>query len=613
MIRILVFLIIVFAVAFGFVWLADHPGTVSLTWPWANTAVEVSLMVAAIGVVVALVVLMLLVSIVAAIVNSPRAFSRWRQGRKRDRGYQALSRGLVAAGAGNALIAHRMAKDARRYLPNEPLTEMLDAQTALLEGRHDTARERFEKLAANEETRLLGLRGLYLEAERLGERDAAAFYAQEAVKAEPGTGWAVQTLLRDQAMHGEWRDALATLENNRGTGLFEREEFDRKKAVVLTAMARDEADAQPEKARDHALAAHKLAPDLVPAALLYARASVRLGDLKRAAKVLEATWERQPHPDIADAYVNLRPGDAVGDRLIRARKLAERRGMHEETRIMLARAALDADEFDTAREELKPLLENRPSERVCLLMADIEEAQHGDRGRVRDWLARALRAPRDPAWVADGVVSERWQPVSPVTGELDAFEWKAPAENTRALAGPDGRGGDLEHGELPHLSPALRTSEERDDVEDAEVVDAKELPLAPVPASVKARPKQVQVPKPVAPAAAAAQKNEKADTPQPADASVSGTVALAKIEGEPAVVKPAADAKVVEVQPAARSGEEPKLAVAATEAKDAEAAEAKPDTGGNGSRKDAAGTGRPATTPPEQHQPDDPGVERSAR
>ena len=591
MIRILIFFLLVFAAAFGFVWLSENPGTVSVVWPWAETAVEVSLMVAAIALVVGLIVLMLLVALVAAIVNSPRTFTRWRRGRKRDKGYRALSQGLVAAGAGNAFIAHRASKDARRYLPNEPLTEMLDAQTALLEGKHDRARERFERLAANDETRLLGLRGLYLEAERLGDRDAAAYYAEEAVKAEPGTGWAVQTLLRDQAVHAEWREALATLENNRGTGIFERDEFDRKKAVVLTALARDEADASPEKARDHALAAHKLAPDLVPAAVLYARACSRLGDLKKSSKVLEATWTRSPHPDIADTYVNLRPGDAVQDRLKRAENLAQKRGMHEETRIMLARAALDADDFGRAREELKPLVEERPSERVCLLMADIEEAQHGEGGRVRDWLARALRAPHDPAWVADGVVSERWQPVSPVTGELDAFEWKVPAENQRALSGP-GKG-DLEHGELPHLSPALRTSEERDEVEDAEVVDArKELPLAPIPASVRSRPRQVQVPRPVARGDRPASPQEKPPEPrQPvvtaepgqgdakpvrnegddaktngegAAPAVSGSVAPARIEGEPVVVKPDADVRVVESQPTAKSGEKPAIAVEAT-------------------------------------------------
>ena len=44
------------------------------------------------------------------------------------------------------------------------------------------------------------------------------------------------------------------------------------------------------------------------------------------------------------------------------------------------------------------------------------------------WLARASRAPRDPLWIADGVMSDHWAPVSPVSGRLDAFMWTVPVE-----------------------------------------------------------------------------------------------------------------------------------------------------------------------------------------
>jgi HemY protein len=86
---------------------------------------------------------------------------------------------------------------------------------------------------------------------------------------------------------------------------------------------------------------------------------------------------------------------------------------------------------------LRPLLEERPTVRVCLAMAEIEQAE-GATGRVREWLARATHAPRDKAWIADGIVSETWSPVSPVSGRLDAFVWDTPPEvigapNTRAL------------------------------------------------------------------------------------------------------------------------------------------------------------------------------------
>jgi HemY protein len=90
----------------------------------------------------------------------------------------------------------------------------------------------------------------------------------------------------------------------------------------------------------------------------------------------------------------------------------------------------------------------QPREGAYLLLADIEEAESGDQGRVRQFLSKAVRAPRDPAWVADGYVSDRWMPVSPITGKLDAFEWRVPVERLAPMIEPDA---DLEEDRSPVL------------------------------------------------------------------------------------------------------------------------------------------------------------------
>src|SRR5207237_1387277 len=73
-----------------------------------------------------------------------------------------------------------------------------------------------------------------------------------------------------------------------------------------------------------------------------------------------------------------------------------------------------------------------------------------DEGRAREWMARALNARRDPAWTADAFVSEHWQPISPVSGRLDAFEWKDP------LAGED-HGTVIEHSAQPQVPATIET------------------------------------------------------------------------------------------------------------------------------------------------------------
>ena len=144
--------------------------------------------------------------------------------------------------------------------------------------------------------------------------------------------------------------------------------------------------------------------------------------------MLLKTWRLSPHPELAAAYAYVRPGDSPRDRLVRVRHLGRITPNDIEAPIAIAVAAVEAREWDEARNALEPLLDNRLSQRVCTLMARVEAEQHGHTGRVREWLARAVHAPRDPAWTADGVVSDHWAPTSPVTGALDAFRWRVPVE-----------------------------------------------------------------------------------------------------------------------------------------------------------------------------------------
>jgi len=110
---------------------------------------------------------------------------------------------------------------------------------------------------------------------------------------------------------------------------------------------------------------------------------------------------------------------------VRIETLAAKAPGHLESALAVARAAIDASEFARAREALAPFTD-APTQRVAMLMAEIERTEHGDSGRARAWTLRAVRAQHDPAWTADGYVSDRWRPVSPVTGRLDAFQWTTP-------------------------------------------------------------------------------------------------------------------------------------------------------------------------------------------
>jgi HemY protein len=426
MVRLFIFLLVILGLGWGFSWLADRPGLLSITWQ--DHLIETSLMVAASMVVALIGIVMLIWWVIGIVWTSPHSVRRYFRARKRDRGYQALSTGLIAAGAGNALLARKMSVRSRSLLraDQEPLILLLDAQAALIEGKYDDARAKFESMANDPETRELGLRGLYMEARRLGANEAARQYAEKAAEHAPYLPWASQATLEAQSRSGRWDEALETLAQQRAANIVSRSEADRQKAVILTARAGDRLESDPAGAREDATDALRLAKDLVPAAIISAKALLRQENTRKAASVLEGVWKLSPHPDIAATYVRARSGDSTLDRLKRAEKLEALRPNNIESLLAVGQAALGAQDFTKARARAEAAARMEASERVYLLLADIEEAETGDQGRIRYWMSQALRAPRDPAWVADGFVSENWLPVSPVTGRLDAFEWKLP-------------------------------------------------------------------------------------------------------------------------------------------------------------------------------------------
>jgi HemY protein len=482
MIRLLVLLAILVVLAFGGTWLAERPGAIVMTVE--GRQIQMTLGVGAALLAAIVVAAVVLWSVLRFLLRLPGLLSFTNKARRRARGFAAVSRGMVAVGAGDPRSAKRHASDASRLLgDDEPLALLLKAQTAQMTGDRGSAEGAFRQMLDEPETRVLGLRGLFVEARRKGDFAAARAYAAEAARLAPSVSWAGEAVLEYQCSEQDWTGALATLE--RASRGFDKAALRRQRAVLLTADAISRQEREPDAALARAQEALKLAPDLVPAAVLAGRLLSRRGDYRKASKTIEASWKLTPHPELADAYVHVRPGDSARDRVARAQKLQGLRPQAAEGRVALAEAALAGRDFPLVRQALAPLLEGRPSISVCLLMADLAEADETANGSVREWLARASRAPRDPAWIADGVISDTWAPVSPVTGRLDAFTWGTPVEQIALSPRDADRAERAAAAALPHHDDVLADIDEPeallDEGRDASAAAGRESAGEPLP------------------------------------------------------------------------------------------------------------------------------------
>ena len=423
MYRIILFLVLIALAAAGAAWVADQGGDVVLSWGGWRVATSLPVFALALGATI--VAAMLVWSTLRGLWRMPERLRRSRRERRQARGRHAITHGLLAIGHGDSAAARLHADVARRHAAHDPLALLLHAQSAQLDGDREGAQRAFRAMAEREDTRLLGLRGLFIEAQRADDPVAAVMIAEEALKLAPASTWASHAVLGFRCAKADWGGALAILDNNLASGLIDKAAYKRQRGVLLTARALELENLDRDLSRESAMEAVKLAPTLVPAAVLASKYESEAHQVRRAMRIVETAWVAQPHPDLADAYAHVKLGDSARQRLVRIETLAAKAPGHIESALAIARAAIDAAEFARARGALAPFTA-APTQRVAMLMAEIERTEHGDSGRARSWTLRAVRALHDPVWTADGYVSDRWRPVSPVSGRLDAFQWQTP-------------------------------------------------------------------------------------------------------------------------------------------------------------------------------------------
>ena len=425
MIRLVIRFLMLGLLMLGFAWLADRPGNLSITWlGYQIDEIPIYLVIGVL--ILAFFIMWFAWWLIRIAFGTPGALGDFFRLRRSRKGLDALSKGMVAVGAGDVSGAQRQALQARKLMADSPLAHLLEAQAAQMRGDEPRVREIYTRMLDDPESELVALRGLYVLAKKSGDEAAARRHAERALRLNPSLAWASDAVMTHHSAGEDWPAALQLVESQRQSGIIDRDKAKALRAVVLTAQAMAAEKADLDAAIDLATKAHRLDPALIPAAVVAGRGLAGQGYLRKASKTLEATWKLNPHPDIAEVYRHARAGDSTHDRLVRTRDLLAAFHGGEEGAVALANAAIEALDWKTARNALRMYCEGRPSVRICSLMAEIEEGEFGDRGRSREWLARAVRAPGNPAWTADGYVSQDWLPVSPTTGQLGAFEWKVP-------------------------------------------------------------------------------------------------------------------------------------------------------------------------------------------
>lgn len=391
------------------------------------------------------------------------AISRYFDRNRERKGYKALSEGMMALASGEARLALTRAQTAERLLGKPELTTLLVAQAAEASGDRLRATEAYKTLLQDEATRFVGVRGLLQQKLADGDRELALKLAEKAFELRPRHAETQDVLLRLQSDAGDWSGARATLGAKLKAGTLPKDVYRRRDAVLALQQARTVIDDDASiEAREAAIEANRLSPDLIPAAAMAARGYLAKGDKKNAARVLKKAWEAMPHPDLAAAFAEIEPGETPKDRLARFKALTSLRTDSDETKMLLAELLVAAEDFPAARRALGDVTTRHPTQRSLAVLAAIARGEGAEDSAVRAIVAQAIAAPRGPQWCCDKCQTVRpaWHPVCENCGSFDSLSWREPLASSDTPPGLTELLPLLQSTRVPELTPAETAVEE---------------------------------------------------------------------------------------------------------------------------------------------------------
>ena len=404
---------------------ADIPGEVSFIWEgWRVVAPAPILILLAF---IFGLVLILTFSLWRGLWITPtRLMAAYKESRQ-ERGYRALTQGMVAVAAGDANEAKRQAKRAEALLDAPPLTMLLAAQAAQLQGEEEAATAYFRDMLKSEETAFLGLRGLLIQAQKSGNNDEALLLVERAHRLKPKTSWVLNTMYDLHTSGHKWVEAARALDGLVKIGIVERKVANRRKAAmeliqIAEARARGDEHARLVGSR----LAHKLSRDWVPSSIGLAETLADLNKTRQARRLIEKSWVKTPHPRLLEIYRRCLFEDNPIQRLNMIERLVAKNPSHPESRVALVEAMIEANLWGPARTHLMALLEKGETINLCRLMAKLEEGENKDPDSSNDWLRRIPSAIPDAKWCCGECDYESMDflPNCPGCGCLGSFEWR---------------------------------------------------------------------------------------------------------------------------------------------------------------------------------------------
>ena len=353
-----------------------------------------------------------------------------RQKNNYEKGYHAFTQGMIALANKDYKKAIQENKKVSYYIKDKSLNLLLKSETLKIEKKFVELEKVYEEMLRNENTKILGLKGLMKQNLYAQDYHHAFIYGEKLFNLNHQIEEIYDTLVKIISKTNNWHKLIQINEKAFKFRLIDKETYSVNKSIALYEISIIKRQSALKDSINLIEKALKLRQYFPPYVCHYVELLIEDNNLSKAKKYLYQSWRHFPHPDYRSLIKLLSKKMKVSYFQL-ADYITSNTISLPQSKILIAESLIDKQKWIEAKNQLSSLLEHKPSKEVCLLMSIIEAGETNDPQKINAWVSRSNYGEPHNVWICcfSNISEEKWASVSK-GGYFNSLVWQKPASLT---------------------------------------------------------------------------------------------------------------------------------------------------------------------------------------
>ena len=397
-----------------------------VSFVFRDTTIITSTSVLIIGLIIIIIICLVLQRFIFFLKQSKQKYKFYKERLSFEKGHDSFVQGMVALANKDYKKVIVESKNANKYLKNKSLSLLLTSETLKIEKKFDQLNDVYEEMLSSSDMKLLGLRGLMEQNLRAQDYHHAFVYGEKLFYINPKIDKLYETLINIIGKTNNWQKLIHLSDQSLKYKIINKKTYLENKSIAYFEIAKIKCKSFEQESIELMEKALSLKDNFPPFVNFYIQLLINDNKFEKAKKVLKKAWSVFPHPQLKQ-HIQVLAKELKISYLELVKHICSNAKDNYETKILLTECHIEKQSWNEARNQIKSLLDHKPSREICLLMAKIEEGYSGDPQKINAWVSRSNVGKLSKIWVChiSGISQTHWSSVSK-EGYFNSLEWKYP-------------------------------------------------------------------------------------------------------------------------------------------------------------------------------------------